>query len=333
VIDRALPAALRLAIACAVCLGAAAAARGETVWEMYVNNAVATTPTALGEVAMIERIEKETKGELRIKFHLAGSLPINVTNTTQAVADGVVQIADDGFFQGNIPIGGLLRLPLLIQNRDELDKAMAIAVPYIEAAFEKKGVLVLGHFVYPPQVAFTRRKLTSLAEIKGQKLRVTSPEQAEFVRRFGGTSMTLGASEVPAALDRGVIEGAFTAASGAGYTWRDLIKYNYKLGLNFFDAYVIVNKDAFEALSPDAQQKLRSIVAETVPSFTTKMQQEDDALTAKMVAENGMVLALPKPEDIAEATRGIETFWNVWAKAHGANSVEALGKIRAALGR
>ena len=104
-------------------------AYGETVWDMYVTNAVATTITAKGEVAMIERIEKETDGELKIKFHLAGSLPINVTNITSAVADGVVQLGDDGFFQGNVPIGGLLRLPMLVQTREEFDKALKIALP------------------------------------------------------------------------------------------------------------------------------------------------------------------------------------------------------------
>jgi TRAP-type C4-dicarboxylate transport system substrate-binding protein len=282
---------------------------------------------------MIERIEKETNGELKIKFHLAGSLPIIVTNITQAVSDGVVQFADDGFFQGNIPIGGLLRLPMLIQTRAELDKALAIARPYLEAAFAKKGVIVLGEFTYPPQVAFSRRKLTSLADFKGQKLRVTSPEQGEFVRRFGSTSVTLGAAEVPAALDRGVIEGVFTAASGAGYTWRDLIKYNYKIGLNFFDAYIIVNKDAFEKLSAENQAKVRAIVTDMVPGWTSKMQAEDDNLTGKMVAENGMTLTIPKPEEVAEATKEITSFWDVWAKAHGADAVEALGKIRTALGR
>jgi TRAP-type C4-dicarboxylate transport system substrate-binding protein len=307
--------------------------RAETTWDMYVTQAVGTTITAVGEMAMLERIEKETNGEVKIKFHLAGSLPINVTNITQAVSDGVVQFADDGFFQGNIPIGGLLRLPLLLQTREDFDKALKIARPYLEAAYAKKGVLVLGEFTYPAQVPFSRRKTTTLADIKGQKLRVTSPEQGEFVRRFGGTSVTLGAPEVPAALDRGVIEGAFTAASGAGYTWRDLIKYNYKLGLNFFDAYVIVNKEAFEKLSPAAQQKIRAIVNETVPGFTDKMQHEDDDLTRKMVAENGMVLTQPKPEEIAEATKGIESYWDTWAKAHGPDAVKALGEIRAALKR
>src|SRR5205807_64323 len=118
-----------------ICLGLVSKpTHGETDWDMYVTNAVATTISAQGEVAMLDRIEKETNGGLKIKFHLAGSLPINVTNITQAVADGIVQVGDDGFFQGNIPIGGLLRLPMLIQTREEFEKALKIAQPYFEAA-------------------------------------------------------------------------------------------------------------------------------------------------------------------------------------------------------
>ena len=59
------------------------------------------------------------------------------------------------------------------------------------------------------------------------KLRVTSVEQGEFIRRFGGVSLTLGSPDVAAALDRGVVEGVLTASSGGGIAWHDLLKYRY----------------------------------------------------------------------------------------------------------
>ena len=94
--------------------------------------------------------------------------------------------------------------------------------------------------------------------MKGQKIRVTSPEQGEFVRRFGGTPVTIGAAEVPSALDRGVVDGVFTASSGGGKIWRDLLKSSYRLGPNFFDASIAVNKTAFEKLAPAVQQAARA---------------------------------------------------------------------------
>jgi TRAP-type C4-dicarboxylate transport system substrate-binding protein len=67
------------------------------------------------------------------------------------------QMGDDGYFLGNVPIGGVLRLPMLLRTLADYDKAAAIMNPYLEKAFEKKGLLVLGQYLYPFQVAFRAR--------------------------------------------------------------------------------------------------------------------------------------------------------------------------------
>ncbi len=301
-------------------------------WEAYTYNPVSTVAAVRGFNRIIDDVDKATGGALKMKLHLGGSLQINATNITQAVADNVVQIADDGFFTGNIPLGGVMRLPMLIRTDDEYIKAAKIVAGFMARAYDKKGIVLLGDYTYPLQVPFSRKSLTSLADLKGQKLRVTSPEQGEFVRRFGGSSVTMQPSEVPSSLDRGVIDGAFTASSGAGYTWRDLVKYNYRLGINYVNAMVIVNKEAFEALSPDIQAKLRRAVTDNAPWTMTTMQQEEADLTRKM-AEGGLVVTEARAEDVAEAEKRMAPYWDEWAKAHGPDALEALKQIRAALGR
>lgn len=223
------------------------AAHAET-WELYTYNPVATVAASRGMTRISEEVEKATAGDFKIKVHLGGSLQINSTNITSAVADNIVQIADDSFFTGNIPVSGVIRLPMLIRDDAEYEKVEQIIMPYMQAAYANKGVIALGQYAYPPQVAWSRKKLTSLAEFKGLKFRVTSPEQGELIRRFGGSSVTLGAPEVPSALDRGVIDGGLTASSGLGWVWRDLVKYNYRLGINYVNSIVIANKEAFDKL-------------------------------------------------------------------------------------
>ena len=88
------------------------------------------------------------------------------------------------------------------------------------------------------------------------KLRVAQPEQGEMVRRFGGTSVTISAPEVPSALDRGVVDGIFTAGVGA-VLWKDLLKFGYLIPVNWNNSYIIANTEAFKKLSPDLQAKLR----------------------------------------------------------------------------
>ena len=39
------------------------------------------------------------------------------------------------------------------------------------------------------------------------------------------------------------------------------------------------------------------------------------------------------PADVQEAESRLASYWNEWAKARGPQAIEALGKIRAALGR
>ena len=153
---------------------------------------------------------------------------------------------------------------MLIQSYEDFAKADAVLKPYIEKAFGQKGSTVLSSYSYPMQVIWGRKKLESLDDIKGMKLRVAQPEQGEFVRRFGGTSITMSAPEVPSALDRGVVEGIFTAGVGA-VLWTDLLKYGYLLVVNVNNSYFIANTDAYRKLSPALQSALRTVAATRVP--------------------------------------------------------------------
>src|SRR5258706_11917535 len=289
-------------------------------WDLYVYNPVSTVAAVKGLNTVIEQIDKETGGELSIRLHLGGSLPINTTTITQAVSDDVVQMGDDGYFLGNVPIGGVLRLPMLLRTLADYDKAAAIMNPYLEKAFEKKGLLVLGQYLYPFQVAFSSKKLTTLADIKGQKIRVTSPEQSELIKRLGGIPVTIGAPQVPSALDRGVVDGVLTASTGAGNIWKDLLKYNYRLGINYFNSVLIVNRDRFAKLSPDVQGKVRKIIADNLPLITKAMDNEEDDLTKKF-ADGGMTVTKEDPQDIEAGTKLIFPYWGEWAKKQGPHAI------------
>jgi TRAP-type C4-dicarboxylate transport system substrate-binding protein len=326
---RALAAALLILAAGRAPTGGAHAA---TVWECYVYNPVATLPSVQSIVRLIDSVKKQTNGELEINLHLGGSLPIKATDITAAVGDNVVQLGDDGFATGTIPITAILRLPMLLQNRQDLDKAMAILRPHLDGAYGKRGIIVLGQYAYPFQVIWGKKKITSLADIKGLKLRVTSVEQGEFVRRFGGVSLPLGSPDVAAALDRGVVEGVFTASSGGGLTWHDLLKYRYGFPTSYVNSTIVVNREAFEKLPPATQKILRDSGADSATWASAEMQRVEDEVTAQFGKE-GMILTAATPEEIKEATEKLRPYWDEWATKHSAEAVAILKEIRTAVGR
>jgi len=186
-------------------------------WNFYMHQSAPNFATSRGAKLFTEQVGKATNGELNIRLHLAGTLQINASNITQAVGENVVQIGDDLFNSGNIAVAGIPRLPMLIQSYEDFAKADAVLKPYIEKAFAQKGSTVLASYTYPMQFIWGRKKLASLDDIKGMKLRVAQPEQGELVRRFGGVSITMSAPEVPSALDRGVVDGLANVIADSWY--------------------------------------------------------------------------------------------------------------------
>jgi TRAP-type C4-dicarboxylate transport system substrate-binding protein len=182
------------------------------------------------------------------------------------------------------------------------------------------------------QYIWGKRDIRSLDELKGAKLRIASPEQGEFVRRFGGSSVTMGASEVPSALDRGVVDGVVTGSVGADL-WKDLMNRGYLMGLNFNNAYVIANAAAFEQLSPEVQQKVREQAGLATSWATDTMKGEDSEIIKRLGTTGGFQITEPTKQDVDRAVAEMTPFWESWAKSRGPKVEEALAKVRAAVGR
>lgn len=300
-------------------------------WNFYMHQSAPNFATSRGAKQFTEEIEKATNGELKVRLHLSGTLQISATNITQAVGENVVQIGDDLFNSGNIPVAGIPRLPMLVQSYEDFAKADAVLKPYLDKSFGQKGSTVLASYTYPLQFMWGKKKLESLDDLKVLKMRVAQPEQGEFVRRFGGTSITMSAPEVPSALDRGVVDGIFTAGVGA-VLWKDLLKYGYVLIVNVNNSYFIANTDALKKLTPDLQDKVRKVAGDTA-RWNQETMQKEEAESVQVLTSAGYTFTKAKPEEIARAVDTMKPYWDEWAKSRGADVVEALGKVRTALGR
>ena len=306
-------------------------ARAAENWNFYMHQSAPNFATSRGAKMLTEEIEKATGGEIKVRLHLSGTLQISASNITQAVGENVVQMGDDLFNSGNIPVAGIPRLPMLVQSYEDFAKVSAVLQPYVEKAFAQKGSTVLGSYTYPLQMMWGRKKLESLDDLRGLKMRVAQPEQGEFVRRFGGTSITMSAPEVPAALDRGVVDGIFTAGVGA-VLWKDQLKYGYQLIVNVNNSYFIVNNGAYAKLSPDLKAKLKK-ATEDAARWNQETMQKEEAESVQVLTAAGYIFTKGKPDEVTRAVNAVKPYWDEWAKSRGADVVEALGKVRAALNR
>ncbi|MGD9845240.1 MAG: TRAP transporter substrate-binding protein DctP [Variibacter sp.] len=308
-------------------------ASAQPLWKGYTFFSTTNHPDYQHLEKFAKELEKIAGGKIRTKVNVGGSLPIPGTAVTQAVGEGTLTFAHDGFFTGNLPLGGLTNLPLLTtSSHEDFLKAIAILEPYLAKELDKRGVKLLATYNFPLQTIWATNKLDSLADLKGKKMRVNNQPQADFMRRFEATPVTLATADVAPALERSTVEGLTTASAGGGRLWGDMLKYNYRLGLNYDLMLYIANKAAFEKLPADVQAKVVEAARKDAAELTKELAESEDVVTAQLKAK-GMIVHLPDDKVRAEALERVRPYWDEWAKATSPEAVEVLAKVRKEVGK
>lgn len=293
-------------------------------------------PLTLLYKALVDDIRKKTNGELDITLRVAGELPFKATEAVSVCGRGQVEMALGymGFIAGTTRIAAMPGLPFLIREPDEAEKSMKILMPYIEKTMARQGVKpLLWNGQYWPQNIFGRGKpMTSLEDFKGRSARGSSPEQGDIIRTYGGTPTTLTTAEVPEAMNRGVINIVFTGAANiVGSKWTEFLEWAYPCIPNTGIEYVMINQHLYEGLSPKLRGILDETVAENRPKMWAALKKVNDK--SETFLRTKLKFADVKPDDIKRYEAKFTPYWANWAKSAGPDSVEALKKIRAALGK
>lgn len=301
-------------------------------WTAYTYSSVSTTAAVQGMNRIADSVKEQTDGDLTMRLHLGKTLQIASSDITQAVGDGIVDFAADLFFAGNVPIGRILSLPMLIENDTDWNAAYAVVQPYLEEGFAQQDVQYLDSYRYPQQVIFTSFEIDSLEDLANHRIRVTSPEQGAFVEAFGGSPITLSGTEVPTALERGVIDGVLTASAGGAKNWHEFLPYNYRLPVNYGYSAIIANQAAFDDLDPQTQALLTRIVGEEGERITEAFVVDEQEQKASQI-EAGMTVVEATPDEIALARETLAPFWAQWAEQQGPEYQQVLEDVLTAMGR
>ena len=316
-------------IACSLALATSVSA--QQVLDFYTVQSNPTIAIARGVERFKDEVNAESGGALEVRVHLAGTLQIDTTDITGAVAANVVELGDDLFFSGNVPLGAVLRLPFLIGGPENVEKAQAATHGDVNAAFAEQGVTALCGYVAPPQYVWGRDVIASMDDIKGKKIRVSSPEQAEFIKRIGGVPLTIPAAEVTTSLQRGVVDGILTAGFG-GVMFGENLASGFMLPVNYNNGYFIANTDTFEALTPEQQSLLRTVAERNCKWIQDTFFEDDEKAIADFKA-NGFPIAYPTEEELARSSQAIVDYWDDWANKNGEAGAKLLNAVKSAVGR
>lgn len=319
--------------ALALSAGAMSGSAMAETWRCYTYNPSPTAPTYVAMVAAMEKLKAATDGRIEPKCSVAGALPIDANSIVPAVGQGVLEYALSGFTSGVVPLAGLMGLPGLFASPEEIDRGFEVIRPALTAEFARHNVELLGYYVYPRQVIWSKGEIADIHALKGKSMRVMTQEQSEFIKAFGGVPIAIGSAEVATSLERGVIQGALTAASGGGRLWIDMLDHVLNTGPNFTVSYIIANKSKFDALSPEEQTALREATDVAAKEMTEKLFGENQELTDGWVEKGALKVVDSSEAQEKEMVESMTDFWDKWAKERGDLAVEQLAKLREVLGR
>ncbi|ABV94886.1 TRAP transporter - DctP subunit [Dinoroseobacter shibae DFL 12 = DSM 16493] len=212
-----------------------------------------------------ETLPAASGGEITVALTTHNQMNLGVGDVFRLLGDGVYDVAMTvaDYAVADAPELEGLDVPLLALTADEARAMVDAARPMVDdiyaARFNSK---VLAIAPYPPQVVFCNAEVSELADLEGLKVRASGRMTAKFLEALGAEGVNVSFSEVPGALQKGVVDCAVTGA-GSGYSagWWEVSTHLMAIPLGGWDSVVTaMNMDRWNSLSAEKQELIMSQV-------------------------------------------------------------------------
>jgi len=319
---------VRVCAGLVLAFGIATAASAQTKWDM-------PTPYPDGNfhtrnvIEFAADVDKATNGSLKITVHSAGSL-IKHPEIKRSVRQGTTPIGEmlESLSSNEAAVYGLDSIPFLATGYDASRKLYAAQKPYLEKQLASEGLMLLFSVPWPPQGLYAKREIKSVDDLKGLKFRTYNAMIGRIASLAGSVPTQIEVPDLPTAFATGRVDVMITSAStGVDTKSQDYLTHYIDTQAWLPRNIVIVNKDAFDKLSP-AEKKALTDAAKAAEERGWKMSIEEMTIKTKALKDAGIIVLPPTPELKAGLAKIGETIAKEWEKAAGADGVAILAAYR-----
>lgn len=277
-----------------------------------------------------EDVEEMTGGELRIVLHTNASL-LKMPEIKRGIQTGQVQAgeillsaygSEDPFFE----VDGI---PFLSQGQMTAWQVYELTLPYIAEKLDEQGLMPLYSVPWQGQGLYAQKPINSARDFEGVKFRAYNALTARLAELMGAIPTTVQSAEVPQAFATGVVSAMVTSATTGNDTkaW-DFTTHFYDVNAMNNKNMVIVNRDAFESLSDEAQAAVLAAAAKAEARGWVMSNALQAGLTANLVA-NGMTVS-PPGEQLLEELKAIgRQMVDEWLQKAGDRGAEFIAEYQA----
>ena len=317
-----------IGLAAGFVLAAGVAQAGE-VWDMPMAYSDSNFHTQNGKL-FAEAVGICTGGELTITVHGGGSL-FKGNEIKRAVQTGQAPIGERllSAHQNENVLFGVDSVPFLASSFEASDKLWGAAKGKLGEILEAQNLVLLYGVPWPPQGLYFNKEINSVADMAGIKFRAYNAATARLAELAKMLPVQVEAAELSQALATGVAE-AFISSGSTGYdrkVWEHLTHF-YDTQAWLPRNYVFANKDAFDGLSSQAQNCLRSSALLAQAAGTTRSRELTGWYLSQLAA-NGMSVLPPGETLAAELVEIGATMSAEWTKAAGADGAAIIDAFKA----
>jgi TRAP-type C4-dicarboxylate transport system substrate-binding protein len=263
----------------------------------------------------VDAINGEGEGLLRIEVYLSGTLGKVQQELPQLVLNGTADIAFvvPGQNPGRFIDDSVIELPGLFRNGREATLTYTRLVA-ANALAGYQDFFVIGAFATQPETIHSRKPIRSLADLKGQKIRVNNLTEATALAKLGALPLVLAFNETTRALSSGTIDGATVPAAqltdvGIGR----LTSNHYLLDTSVAPLALLMNRKVFDRLPDEAKNLIRKYSGEWAAArFIDAYSQADKTALDQARLDPRRNIVFPSPEDRNTARLAFESIVRGW---------------------
>lgn len=242
--------------------GGGAEQNEETIELSYAFFAPANTFPAVQMEIWKEEVEKRTNGKVKVNLFPGGTL-LQADNMYEGVKNGIADIglSSTTYEPGKYPLLSISDMPAGYKNATVASKVVyELIKEFPPEAFQDFKIITA--FATEPAYIQSKTKIASLEDLKGKQLR-SAGDTLEILERLGAAPVGMSQSEVPEALQTGIIEGYVSSREILkDLKLAEMVKYQTDYPLTIYTFVAVMTKEKWESLPADVQRVIDELSEE-----------------------------------------------------------------------
>ena len=261
-----------------------------------------------------KEVKEKTEGRVEVVVH-SGSALASPPDTYDAVVSGVAGMGFvlPAYTPGRFPMSQILEYPFMFETALQANLVAAEMTPmlreyeYTDTQLLWFGGTDLGHILL-------KKRVDSLADLEGMKLRSPGPIYNDVIEEIGGVEVSLPVSDLYDAMDRGIVNGTVMAPSALiSFRLMEVTEQIIEMNMYATPLIMFANKDLWNKVSA-ADQKIIMDIINTFPERIGKQYNGEVEHAMGLAQEKGKEITKFSDADMAEFHAIVDPMIKGWVK-------------------